>query len=158
MNALWYNLRNFRSLDEVWEEPETYFLFWWKIFPYIFQPWCIASLQYSLKKLHSFFLCLVLFWFSHHFLWNHVKHLHIFFKVASLVMEQSRDLPCASEISLKDMCNIDLGYRTITQASIHHRATISLNSFLFKHFSQKCVNYVLVGLLMERNDIKWKIY
>ena len=61
MNALWYNLRNFRLQDEVWEQPETSFWFWWKTFPYIFQPWWIASLQYSLKKLHSFFCALLNF-------------------------------------------------------------------------------------------------
>ena len=112
MKALWYNWKSFSYRMKF--EDKIFFWVLVKLFPYIIQPWCIASLQYILNTSHIL-MCFVLLWFSHHLQWIHVEHLHIFFKVALWAMGAITLLPQSQwdrEISLKDMYNIDLHQNT----------------------------------------------
>ena len=60
------------------------------------------SVSYEILAVIFFFVLLY-----SHFLWIHLMHLPMWFRVASVALKQSYDCPSASEVTLKHMGNID---------------------------------------------------
>ena len=52
-------------------------------------------------------LCFVLLWSYHHFLWINVVYLPISSRVTSLALGQSYDCPSATDVTLKDMVEVN---------------------------------------------------